>query len=136
VGRARPCSTVDEINRDSSPQDREEVGSSPEVVLELGRRQGGLAAVRSFSAPIHPVVLWSRAGAKRRRCTLVKILVQAEKLGRRWPSAAARGCELCFLAMGKNYRGGDRRVLFIGLGVPVGEVQRLEPKSQLNQRFP
>jgi hypothetical protein len=32
------------------------VGSSPEVVLERGRRRGGLAATRSFSAPIHPVV--------------------------------------------------------------------------------
>jgi hypothetical protein len=32
------------------------VGSSPEVVLERGRRQGGLAATCSFSAPIRPVV--------------------------------------------------------------------------------
>jgi hypothetical protein len=47
---------VDEIRRDSSPQDREEVGSSPEVVLEHGRRRGGLAVVRSFSTPIHLVV--------------------------------------------------------------------------------
>jgi hypothetical protein len=47
---------VDEIRRDSSPRDREVVGSSPEVVLERGRRRGGLAVVRSFSAPIHPVV--------------------------------------------------------------------------------
>ncbi len=47
---------MDEIHRDSSPQDREEVGSSPEVVLERGRRRGGLAAARSFSAPIRPVV--------------------------------------------------------------------------------
>jgi hypothetical protein len=38
--------------------------------------------------------------------------------------------------MGKNCRGGDRRVLFIGLGVTVGEVQCLEHKSQLNRRFP
>jgi hypothetical protein len=41
---------VDEIRRDSSPQDREQVGSSP------GRRKGGLVAARSFSAPIRPVV--------------------------------------------------------------------------------
>jgi hypothetical protein len=47
---------VDEIRRDSSPQDREEVGISPEVVLERGRRRGGLVAARSFSAPIRPVV--------------------------------------------------------------------------------
>jgi hypothetical protein len=44
------------IHSDSSPQDREEVGSSPEVVLERGRRRGGLAAARSFSTPIRSVV--------------------------------------------------------------------------------
>jgi hypothetical protein len=32
------------------------VGSSSEVVLERGRRRGGLAAACSFSAPIRPVV--------------------------------------------------------------------------------
>jgi hypothetical protein len=70
-----------------------------------------LVAARSFFGPIRPVVLWSRAGAKRRRRTLVKVLVQAEKLGRRWSGAAARGCELYFFGDGENYRGGDRRVL-------------------------
>jgi hypothetical protein len=47
---------VDEIHRDFSPQDHEEVGSSPEAVLLRGRRRGGLAAARSFSALIHLVV--------------------------------------------------------------------------------
>jgi hypothetical protein len=50
---------VDEIRRDSSPQDHEEVGSSPKVVLECGRRRGGLAVVCSFSAPIRLVVVIS-----------------------------------------------------------------------------
>jgi hypothetical protein len=111
------------------------VGSSPEEVPERGRRRGGLAAARSFSAPIHPVVAIS-SGA----------LVEgwgntaSPHLGEAWETVAGRVGEgvraLFFLAMGKNCRGGDRRVLFIGLGVPVGEVQRLEPKSQLNRKFP
>jgi hypothetical protein len=133
---------VDDIHRDSSSQHREEVGSSPEVVLDRGRRWGGLAVARSFSAPIRSVVAISGGALVEGwgKTTSPHLGEGPRASGEAWETVAGRDDEgvraLFFLAMGKNCRGGDRRVLFIGLGVPVGEVQRLEPKSQLNRRIP
>jgi hypothetical protein len=98
---------VDEIHRDSSPQDREEVGSSPEVVLERGRRRGGLAAACSISAPIRPVVAIS-GGALVEGWGKTASLHLGEgprASGEAWETVAGRGgegCELYFLAMGKT----------------------------------
>jgi hypothetical protein len=94
------------------------MGSSPEVVLERGRRRDGLAVARSFSAPIWPVVAIFggppiEGRAKRSRRTLVKVLLQAEKLGERWLGAAAMGFEL-YSCDGEMLQGGGRR-----LGAPI-----------------
>jgi hypothetical protein len=66
------------------------------------------------------VVLWSRARAKGRGRTLVKVLVQAEKLGRRWPGAVARGCELCFFGDGEKLPWGREEGPFYGARSPGG----------------
>jgi hypothetical protein len=52
-----------------------------------------------------PVVLQSRGGARQSHCTLVKVLVQEEKLGKWWLGAAAMGLELCSCD-GKKLPGG------------------------------
>jgi hypothetical protein len=78
------------------------VGSSPKVVLEHGRRRGGLAAARSFSAPIRPVVLWSRAGAKRHRAHLGE---GPRASGEAWETVAGRsgeGVRALFFGDGKK----------------------------------
>jgi hypothetical protein len=102
---------VDEIHRDSSPQDREEVGSSPEVVLERGRRRGGLAAARSFSAPIRPVVAISGGAlVKGWGNTASPHLAEGPRAsGEAWETVAGRGGEgvraLFFWRWGKTVVG-------------------------------
>jgi hypothetical protein len=99
---------VDEIRRDSSPQDREEVGSSPEVVLERGRRRGGLAAARSFSAPIRPVVAISGGALVEGwgKTVLPHLSEGPRASGEAWETVAGRDGEgvraLFFFVMGKT----------------------------------
>jgi hypothetical protein len=94
------------------------VGSSLEVVLERGRRRGGLAAARSFSAPIRPVVaIFDGALVEGWGKTVSAHLGEGPRAsGEAWETVAGRGGEggassVFFWRWGKNCRGGDRRVL-------------------------
>jgi hypothetical protein len=57
--QAQARAMVHGFRRDFFLQDRGEEGSSPEVVLERGRRQFGLAVAYSFSIQRQPVVALS-----------------------------------------------------------------------------